>query len=134
MQQTIPIKSGSQFIAEQSGHTLIIRLKLNSVDSRLSERERYQVNELLAKYSQVIVDFSDVATTNATGLSVVADWVKFMRSTGNALVLARCSAAIQSLLGVLRISRVVPVLASLRDALDYFERGPEVALAPQDSQ
>ena len=134
MQQTVPIKNGSQFIAEQAGNTLIIRLKLHSLDSRLSERERYQVNELLAKYRQVIVDFADVATTNGTGLDVIADWVRFVRSAGNALVLAQCSAAIVSLLRVLRISRVVPVIASLRDALDYFEHGGHGILIPQDPQ
>jgi hypothetical protein len=80
------------------------------------------------------VDFADVAATNGAGLGIVADWVKFVRSAGNALVLAQCSAAIQSLLSVLRISRVVPVIASLRDALDYFEHGGSAVLASQEPQ
>ena len=126
MQPTIPIRNGSQFIAEQSGSTLIIRLKLKSLHARLSERDRHQVSELLVKYQQVIVDFADVATSNSTGLDMVADWVKLVRSAGNALVLAQCSNPILSLLGILQISRVVPVIASLRDALNYFELGPEV--------
>jgi len=126
MQPTTLIRNGSQFIAEQCGSTLIIRLKLQTLHARLSERDRYQVSELLARYSQVIVDFADVATSNSTGLDMIADWVKFVRSSGNALVLAQCSKPILSLLGILQISRVVPVIANLRDALDYFEIGSPV--------
>jgi anti-anti-sigma regulatory factor len=119
----IPIKNGSQFTAEESGNTVIIHLKPKSLDARLSERDRLQVTDLLVKYRQVVVDFAEIGTTNGTGLEMIADWIKFVQSAGNALVLAQCSRHIHSLLGILRISRVVPVVASLREALAYFEVG-----------
>jgi anti-anti-sigma regulatory factor len=126
MQKGIPIKAASQFTAEQYGNTLIIRLKLRCLDSRLSERDRRQVSDLLPKHRQVVLDFAEVATTNGAGLDMIADWVKLVHSAGNALVLAHCSAPILSLLGILRISRTVPVVSSVQDALGYFEVGQKV--------
>ena len=126
MQKGIPIRTGSQFTAGQSGNTLIIRLKLRCLDSRLSERDRRQVSDLLPKHRQVVLDFAEVATTNGAGLDMIADWVKLVHSAGNALVLAECSGPILSLLGILRISRTVPVVSSVHDALGYFEVGQKV--------
>jgi anti-anti-sigma regulatory factor len=121
--RTTPVKDASQFTAEESGSAVIIRLKPQILDSRLSERDRSQLNDLLAKYRQVVLDFAEVATTEGAGLNVITDWINLVQSAGRALVLAQCSRPIISILAILRISRVVPVVASLRDALAYFEAG-----------
>jgi anti-anti-sigma regulatory factor len=123
MQTAITIRTGAQFTAEQCGDTVVIRLKLRCLDSRLSERDRRQVHDLLATHRQVVLDFAEVAATNGTGLEMIADWVKFVHSAGTALVIAQCSGPVLSLLGVLRISRAVPVVATLRDALACFDGG-----------
>jgi anti-anti-sigma regulatory factor len=125
MQTAIKMRTGAQFSAEQSGDTVVIRLKLRCLDSRFSERDRRQVYDLLAKHRRVVLDFAEVATTNGNGLDLIADWVKFVQSAGTALVLAQCSGPILSLLGVLRISRAVPVVATMRDALACFEAGEQ---------
>jgi len=130
MQAPIPIRTASQFTAEQFGNTVIIRLKLRCLDSRFSERDRRQVGDLLAKHRQVVLDFAEVATTDGTGLDMIADWVKFVQAAGSALVLAQCSAPILSLLGILRISKFVPVADNWRDALVHFEAGQKVIGRP----
>ena len=109
---------------------MIIRLKLRCLDSRFSERDRRQVGDLLAKHRQVVLDFAEVATTDGTGLDMIADWVKFVQAAGSALVLAQCSAPILSLLGILRISKFVPVADNWRDALVHFEAGQKVIGRP----
>jgi len=117
----VPIKNGSQFTAEECGGTILIRLKLRSLDSRFSERDRQQVRELLQNYRQVVVNFEEVGSPSGAGLETVAEWVNLVRSTGSTLVLAHCSAPIRSLLNLLRISRIIPVAASVRDAVAYFD-------------
>jgi anti-anti-sigma regulatory factor len=123
MQAPLPIRTASQFTAEQFGNTVIIRLKLRCLDSRFSERDRREVGDLLARHGQVVLDFAEVATTDSIGLQMIAEWVKFVQSAGSSLVLAQCSGPILSLLGVLRISRFVPVVSHWREALVCFEAG-----------
>jgi anti-anti-sigma regulatory factor len=119
LQAPTPIRTASHFTAEQFGNTVIIRLKPRCLDSRFSERDRREVGDLLARHCQVVLDFAEVATTNSSGLVMIADWVKFVQSTGNPFVLAQCSGPILSLLSILR--RYVPVVSSWRDALVCFD-------------
>jgi ABC-type transporter Mla MlaB component len=123
MHIAIPVKAGSRFIAEQSGNTVIIRLKPGGLDSRLPARDRREVADLLTRHRGVIVDLAEVATTTAAGLEIIVGWIEHTQAAGNDLVLARCSRPTLSLLSVLRISRAVPVFSNLGDAVDSFEAG-----------
>jgi anti-anti-sigma regulatory factor len=121
MQAPVLIRTAFQFSAEQFGNTIVIRLKLRCLDSRFSKRDRRAVGDLLAKHSCVVLDFAEVVNTDSSGLQIIAEWVKFVQSAGIALVFAQCSGPILSLLGILRISRFVPVVSHWRDALVCFE-------------
>jgi anti-anti-sigma regulatory factor len=120
--QTLP-RSVHRFTAEQFGETIIIRLQRRALDSRFSRRDRRCVEMLLTRHPRLILDLAEVATTNGTGLEMIADWVSCADSAGNSLVLAHCSRQILALMKILGISRIARVASSLTDAFECFQAG-----------
>lgn len=123
MQARVATRTDFQFSTEQFGNTVVIRLKPRYLDASFSERDRRAVGHLMAKYAKVVLDFAEVADADRNGLRMIAEWVNSMQSAGSALVLARCSGPILALLGILRISRFVPMVSDWRAALVCLENG-----------
>ena len=111
------------YSAELSGKVMVIRLRRSSLKSRFPDRGRREVDDLLTVHRQVVLDLAEITTTAGMGLQVIVEWIKVSQSAGNVLVLAQCSRQMLSLLGILRISREVAVLANLQDAFAHFEAG-----------
>jgi ABC-type transporter Mla MlaB component len=130
MSTRIAVRTCSNFTADESGRTLIITLQQDCLNSRLSDRDRLQLGFLLTRYRQVVLDLAMVSTANGSGVYRIADWIDFIRSDGNAVVLARCCATVRVLFALLRISRLIPVAATLQDALDFFESGHKALAHP----
>jgi anti-anti-sigma regulatory factor len=112
------MRTGPRFTAEQSGDTVIIRLQRHALDSQFSRRDRRDVEALLTTHSRLILDLSAIATTNGTGLEMIADWISCADSAGNSLVLAHCSRQIVSLMSILRRSHVARVVPSVNEATE----------------
>ncbi|HWE53393.1 MAG TPA: STAS domain-containing protein [Bryobacteraceae bacterium] len=110
----------SYFETELSGKTVIVHLKVRILDSTFPARERLRISDLLAKHDQAVLDFSGIEQISAEGLQMITDWIKRARPANEGLVLARCSQAIVSLFGVLRISRMIRIVPGLQEALASF--------------
>lgn len=96
-------------------------MQRRALDSRFSRRDSRDVEKLLTKHSRVILDLRAVATTNGSGLEMIAGWISCAESAGNSVVLAHCSRQIVSLMNILRTSQAARVVPSVSDAFACFD-------------
>jgi anti-anti-sigma factor len=75
------------------------------------------VSDLVKRYRSVVLDLNEVSAIDGGGLGVLADCIRNSREAGARLVLCRVPHKVRAVLDLTRISSLVDIAGSERDAL-----------------
>jgi len=76
------------------------------------------VTKLVGKYRSIIVDMNDIASIDGGGIGILADCIRNAKDAGTRLVLCRVPDKVRRLLDLTRVSSLVDIASSERDALE----------------
>ena len=76
------------------------------------------VSKLVGKYRSIIVDLNEVALMDGGGIGTLVDCIRNARNAGTRLVLCRVPEKVRLLLDITRVSSLVDIASTERDALE----------------
>jgi anti-sigma B factor antagonist len=76
------------------------------------------VTKLVGKYRSIILDLNEVASIDGGGIGILVDCIRNARSAGTQLMLCRVPEKVRLLLDITRVSSLVDIATSERDALE----------------
>jgi anti-anti-sigma factor len=76
------------------------------------------VSKLVGKYRSIIVDLNEVALIDGGGIGTIVDCIRNARNAGTRLVLCRVPERVRLLLDITRVSSLVEITSTERDALE----------------
>jgi anti-anti-sigma factor len=75
------------------------------------------VNDLVRRYRSIVLDLNDVSAIDGGGIGTLAECIRNAKDSGANLVLCRVPSKVRTLLDLTRISSLVEIVGSERDAL-----------------
>ena len=75
------------------------------------------VSDLVRRYRSVVLDLNEVSAIDGGGIGTLAQCIRNARETGARLVLCRVPRKVRALLDLTRVSSLVDIVSTERDAL-----------------
>ncbi|HEX9164281.1 MAG TPA: STAS domain-containing protein [Gemmatimonadales bacterium] len=103
--------------AETTGGIGVVTLGLSALDVTTAKEFKREMGPLLKAHRRMVLDFGQVTFVDSSGLGAILSCLRELNNSGGDLKLCNVLPPVRALFEMVRLHRIVDILATREDAL-----------------